>query len=490
MNYIISDKDLNYNLNAIGFKVYLINNNLEKFKLDEFDALLKELKIDVLILINGKNENKMDKSEFELFIPTSDQEKLKTLNDKFSKISNESFQLEPKFENIKLFNSSIKAYTEFIILPESIVDEMKINFNIKEDIKPVFYFRQNDRDIIYNKNILFFGEFNKKNYLYKIEYIFEYEKEEYLIKEIPELKENIAAYMKSKTCFYFDYYNKNDNISPIFSFNKIIGYIYKYIPDFDYSKINNYTKYLSNEKLVASIYLYYFYIDFINKLNCKDSTQKKYYLVRKTIISEIQKNCDFLFINYILSQRYIKRDINNEINDLKILYNTIKTIPENVLKEFSKSPKIEKIPKNMIIDPDLLVVFNQSNNNDYTFVFNNYGIIDEKIAGFFIDFYFENKNYYLNCTLTDGKILVNYEKIYNKKEYVSTIGRYDSKNYCILNEYMLIYNEYGDYNRHNTFIKSKINKFLKEINLINGFSIIVDEKNREIGNLMKFEKIN
>lgn len=91
---------------------------------------------------------------------------------------------------------------------------------------------------------------------------------------------------------------------------------------------------------------------------------------------------------------------------------------------------------------------------------------------------------------TEGKIIVNYEKIYDKKEYVSTIGRYDPNNYSIINEYVIIYNEYHDYKTHNTLIKYEIKKFLQEINLHNGFCLITDDKNREIGNIMKIEKIN
>lgn len=82
-------------------------------------------------------------------------------------------------------------------------------------------------------------------------------------------------------------------------------------------------------------------------------------------------------IKTILEGKNAKIDLDSGINNLKNLYNTIKIIPKNILDELSESQKILKISKNMIIDPDLLVVFNPSNNNDYVFVYNNYSIIDK-----------------------------------------------------------------------------------------------------------------
>ena len=270
----------------------------------------------------------------------------------------------------------------------------------------MYYQHISTGDIIsFDKNILY-GKIDKNKNIFDIKYIFTFNSESSVNTEITTIKTNIENYIKNSTVFISN--NPNDLISPIFSGNNIIGTVYKYSPDNDYSKNVDYTKYIKNPSLSRFITLYNFY-------NKSFTTKtEKFYLVKSSIISEIKNKCDYDNLKQIFEDNNIKLDNSYGTDDKKIL-NLIKKIPSDILKNnFSSNANItHKYNKNET-EPDMITIYNPNNKNEFAMIYDKFGIINKKIAELFIEgvnsSYSSNDNNYLDCTVNDGKILINYEK--------------------------------------------------------------------------------
>ena len=375
-----------YNSTTKGHKVYLINKNLENFKFSEINSLLNESFSKITTLISTLNKSSFPVStstEITEITKKLNQEKLKKLNEDVnntSKVSS-SFQWEPKSENIKLLKSkTINVYKEFIISPENTFNGLKRNFKIN-DIEPVNYIHISTGDFIYKDNILFYGKLDKSSNIYDIKYIFEFDSEKNLTSELTEITRGIDSYMRNKTAFVEN--NIDDKISPIFTANKTIGNVYKYSPSYDdYTKCFDYSKYIKNEKLSKFISLYNFYERTGKNLNKSyGNISEKYYIIKSSAIIQIKNNCGYEQMKQSLDTKF-----NLEIGDLglttddKKMLKIIKNIPKNILeRNFSSNNIIKKIPKRDI-EPEDKYIINQSNPNEMAIIYDNFGIIDKKVA--------------------------------------------------------------------------------------------------------------
>ena len=483
-----------------GHKVYLINKDLEKFKFSEINNLLEESSSKITSLITTLNKSTSPVStskEITEIAQKLNQELLKKLNEDIITISKTtfSFQWEPKSENIKLLKSkAIKAYKEFIISPESTFNELKINFNII-NIEPVNYIHITTGDIIYKDNILFYGKLNKTTNTYDIKYIFEFDSETHLTTELIEITRGVDSYIRNKTALVES--NIDDKISPIFTTYKTIGNIYKYsyLCD-DYSKCFDYSKYLKNEKLSKFISLYNFY-DLAGKKLDKSysSLPEKYYLIKSSAIMQIKNNCEYDQMKQILDTKF-----NLELGDLglttddKKMLKIIKNIPKDILeRNFSTNNTVRKIPKTGI-EPEVKYIVNQNNPNEIAIIYDNFGIIDKKVAEGFIEgisslYSFSNtdKNA-MDCTLVNGRIIIEYKTSLENSKYVGVIGSVDPNNFLIFNEYALIYKDFSGFSSHIITLKSKLNNFLQELQLFNGTQPITDKEFKELGTLIQINQ--
>ena len=131
--------------------------------------------------------------------------------------------------------------------------------------------------------------------------------------------------------------------------------------------------------------------------------------------------------------------------------------------------------------------------------YDNYGIIDKKIAELFIEGiasttmsyspYSQNDKNSFDCTLNDGKILIEYQKKIGNENYVSIIGSVDPINFFIINEYALIYKDLSGYNSYNSSIKNKLNNFIQGLQLYNRVQPITQSVTfKEIGNIIEIEQ--
>ena len=257
-------------------------------------------------------------------------------------------------------------------------------------------------------------------------------------------------------------------------------------------KSNNLLSYTKNEKLFAFISLYNYFTKFQNNLNRSYNTTEKYYLIKDSAISEMKKNCDYDKIKQILSGKLNLNSLDNfNSSDEKEKIRLIKNIPKTTLEAyFSSNNKIKKISKGGI-EPENKYIINQNTSN-YAIIYDNFGIIEKKVAELFIEgisSYSSTDKNVLDCILIDGRIIIEYKTNLENPKYVCVIGSVDPNNFLIINEYALIYNESKDYSSHISSIKNKLNNFLQGLQLFNGTQPIIDSSYKEIGTLIEIEQV-
>ena len=473
-----------------GYKVYLINSNLDALKFNDINSEISQnyKKIEQIVSEINKSEIPTISSKINEITPKLSQEKLKKLNEEIKSITSSSFQWEPKVEIKNLINSkNIKIFTEFIISPENTFNLLKKSFNITQNMKQVNHIHTIGGDIIYFDKIILYGKIDKNKF--DIKYIFEFDTEIDLTKEIPEINKGVDSYIKTKSVFIE--YISDDKVSPIISNFKIIGNVYKYNSFYDFSKCIDYKKYIKNDKLSKFISLYSFYNDIQNKLNKNYNTTEKYYLINENSIQEIQNICDYVKLKQIIEEKNINIDIGVGwvLPDEKKILKILKTIPKDIIeKYFSNNSPIKKIKKS---ETDIITIQNPNDINEYAMIYNNYWIIDKKIAELFIEgvsAYSAADNNIVDCTINEGKILVEYGKSLGNPKYVSIIGSVDPIDFFIINEYALIYKDYPGYASNISSIKKQINNYIQSLQLYNRTSPIIDSSFKEIGNIIQIEQ--
>ena len=74
-------------------------------------------------------------------------------------------------------------------------------------------------------------------------------------------------------------------------------------------------------------------------------------------------------------------------------------------------------------------------------IYNNFEIIEKETIKLFINDIYKYNEYYLECTLNEGKIIIHYPDNFNgENKYVSVIGSLNNEN-TFITEYILIYKE-------------------------------------------------
>jgi ubiquitin C-terminal hydrolase len=334
---------------------------------------------------------------------------------------------------------------------------------------------------------------DKSSNIYDIKYIFEFDSEKNLTSELTEITRGIDSYMRNKTAFVEN--NIDDKISPIFTANKTIGNVYKYSPSYDdYTKLFDYSKYIKNDKLSKFISLYNFYERGGKNLNKSyGNISEKYYLIKSTSITQIKNNCGYDQMKQILDTKFNLElgDFGITTDDKKML-KIIKNIPKDILeRNFSSNNIIRKIPKRDI-EPEDKYIINQSNPNEMAIIYDNFGIIDKKVAEEFIEgisssYSSVDKNV-MDCTLINGRIIIEYKTSLGNSKYVNVIGSVDPNDFIIFNEYALIYKDYNGFTSHTITLKSKLNNFLQGLQLFNGTQPITDTQYKELGTLIQIEQ--
>ena len=178
-------------------------------------------------------------------------------------------------------------------------------------------------------------------------------------------------------------------------------------------------------------------------------------------------------------------------SDEKEKIKLIKNIPKTTLEAyFSSNNKIKKISKGGI-EPENKYIINQNTSN-YANIYDNFGIIEKKVAELFIEgisSYSSTDKNVLDCILIDGRIIIEYKTNLENPKYVCVIGSVDPNNFLIINEYALIYNDYRDYSSHISSLKNKLNNFLQGLQLFNGTQPIIDSSYKEIGTLIEIQQV-
>ena len=253
-------------------------------------------------------------------------------------------------------------------------------------------------------------------------------------------------------------------------------------PNDDYSNSEHYLKYIKNVLFFRFLNLYNFY-----KISYNSSG--KFFLIRGKYISKIRRICNYDNLTKIFECYNIKID-SLFCEDKNSMINIINKIPVEILEKHFLTNCEAKHKYCYDIEPDIITI----NNNEHLCIYNNYGIIDQKVANLFFEGFnniFNIKfNNYIDCTLNNGKIIINYENILGNKKYVSIIGSVDPSDYFISNEYALIYERYEDYRNHNKKIKNSLNNYIKGFQLYNGEQPIINNYFKEIGKIIQIQKEN
>ena len=475
-----------------GYKVYLINNNLDSLKFGEINNELtfNSTKISTTISEINKSELPLISSKIGEITSKLNQEKLKKLNDDIKNFSSPTLKWEPKTDNLNLLNSkNIKIFTEFIISPENTFKEIQKSFNITSNIKPVNYIHIiSGGDIIFFDKIILYGKIDKNKF--EIKYIFEFDTESDLNTEITEIKKGVETYIRTKAVFLDN--NTKDIISPIFSSYKTIGNVYKYNSYDDFSKCIDYKKYIKNDKFSRFIALYNFYNDTQKKLNKNNNITEKYYLINENLIQEIKNKCNYDQLKQIFEEKNIKIEagVLGGTPDEKKILKILKNIPKDILENnFSSNIQITKIKKTEI---DIITVQNKNDMNEYAFIYDNFGILDKTVAELFLEGISypdtQTDKIDFDCTINDGRILVDYQKNLGNQKYVSIIGTVDPTDFIVFNEYALIYKDYSGFSSNNMKIKNKLNKYIQESYFVNGVCPITDYNCKELGNIIQIEQ--
>ena len=157
-------------------------------------------------------------------------------------------------------------------------------------------------------------------------------------------------------------------------------------------------------------------------------------------------------------------------------------ITENQSKNNIKKYKIEEL------EPSL-VPFNYYDNKNIeqiVFIYTNFELLEKEIVSFFLNGNINHMREY-DCLINEGKIIINYPKGINNKDYISVIGTLNNENNFI-NEYILIFGNESDRNNAINEIIKNIKKYINNLQLFNGKQPIINDIYKEIGVIIKFEQ--
>ena len=496
INQLIDFNNTNKNNNKIE-KVFLLNNILLiNYKYNEIKSLIHENNEIKNLIYNTDYSNLYDDSNvFNTIISKLNQDKLKDIDNYISNV-NSLFSIEAQPIYLELsFDKKIKIFTDFILVKVSIYKLFKVNFSSTTDItRPEIYYTYKDGDIITINDILYptilFGNIDKRMNHYEIKYIFTFGYDYPLNEELNNItKYGIKEYISKKTVF--SNINEKDYMSPIFKKNKIIGYCYKYIQNYNYNDCINYEKFLSNDKLTKVLELYSNYFNISKKINENNIfdyniTNKKYYLINKELSMKIKKDYNYKAIKKMLDEN--KFNDNQYNNKNKILLSIIKNLPIDTLNNFFQKTELNNKYENEQIEPNIIPVINPNNSENSIMIYDNFEIFEEESLKLFINIFYIGQNN-LEYNFGEGKIIIHYDKIHGNKNYISVIGTLDNDN-TFIKEYIFIYNDFNERYYHMNNIKGKLINYLNSLKFYNNTHPITKDEYKEIGLIIKFDNNN
>ena len=242
--------------------VILINKDfLEKYSYYEIKDLINEDN-EIDKEINDIDFNDFSMSSIKNIIIKLDNDKINVINDKISNINEDEVNLllKQKEEEVQLIGKKTKIYNDFVVINRQIFANFEKIFKINLEAQNSTYTSFNKDFILKIKNneqtVIVLGHFNKENSSNKVSYILDFNKQEDLDNQFPLVYSyGVDYYVSDK--LMFERGLENDYISPIFNFENIIGYGYKYEPQInDYRKHDNYIRFLNCENLNNIITLF------------------------------------------------------------------------------------------------------------------------------------------------------------------------------------------------------------------------------------------
>ena len=258
------------------------------------------------------------------------------------------------------------------------------------------------------------------------------------------------------------------------------------------NKINNTSQLNINETLfnIISLYLYY------KQIKIKNNTKfEEYYLLNKNWINEIKIDIGYKQIYDELNEKLENISIVENNNDKTKINDCYNLLDQNIVKEYSKNKfnKI-KIKNDYEFEPSLISLnyydYFEGVQNGLLMIYNDFEIIDKNILNLFIQNATKCNKNLTRCIFNNDKIIINMPNNLNNNKIVSLIGILDPYyNYFIV-EYILVYNNEDNRNKHIQEIISNINEYLNNLKFSNNNSEIVNNNSEIIGTIIKYDNEN
>ena len=499
--YIIKEKTKKSYNKESEEEVLLVNPNwLDFCGYERIDEIVNE-KCDNDFISNKKYDDIDSFNDFIFRINKNNE--IKDINNNLIKLEIDANWFFQEQESIKLSNNKeIIYFNDFIVINKKIsklfFDSFRITFNYKFF---KFYSRNKKNFIEINNNdkhLILLGSFLNEEDVFKLEFIFEYKEEKDLGKESKKIYDNYNIYINNNIIFNKKF--ENDCISPIFNeSNYIIGYGFKYNENLLSKKfIENYD---IKKELINMIQLLYYYEYINNELEKKNNSTKlfDYCLVNKEWMNNIKNFYDYDLLSKLLkSNKEIKNFLYNSKNQyyynlkgLKTIYEFIKKMPPDILKEFYLKNKEKTTTYEINFAPNFIQVKN--NKIPDLKALDNFEIINKKVVELLKD---KNTKIdeikYSECFIIDNYIIIHFEKdIFSKDKYITIIGKL--KEFIFNLNYIIVYTDKCCREKHFNRIKNNISKFLNTYQNYNILENIIDnesQKSEAIGIIIKYSSNN
>ena len=451
--------------------VILINKEFfEKYSYNEIVDLVSDNN-EYKEEINNIDVNNFSISSIKNIIIKLDNDKLNAVNDKISKVNEDEANslLKPKEEEVKLLSKEIKIYNEFVVINRQIFTNFEKIFNINLEPQNVSYVSFNKDFILKLKEneetVLVLGRLNKENSSNEISYILDFKMQEEFNNQFPMVYSyGVEYYVSDK--LMLDKKLENDYISPIFNFENMLGYGYKYEPTItDYNEHDNYIKFLNCENLDNIFALFSYEMLFEEKKKSQQLFQNgKYYLVNREYFNYFKKMYNYNLISQTISPY--------EPENIKNLYTFIKKVPSYKLDMYwNYKMEYVLVDENSnsyyMVEPELIVA--NYKKSDQVISYDNFFLIEEK-SGKALSDNKESSHICAECIFIDGKIIINLPNYLNHSgmipKCVSIIGNLYVDN-CFKIEYILIYITEAARTNHLNSITNNLKENLRNLKFKN-----------------------
>ena len=467
-------------------RVYLMSHEwLKDYKYDEIrDKIVK-----ILNSRTGLWNTSYNFDSISTIIQLFGQEELKKYDEKVSKNRNISFL--PSISPFELPNKYIDSYNKFVLINDKMYEHFKRSFGITFPNDNIFYIHKNtniDYLCFQNyqtknqyspnniQNYIQIGNINREENKFVVSYILDYNDKNIIEKEMQYfIQGDIQNYVQAKIGLT----SQNDFYAPIFDNNQIIGYYYNVSKGFDPKKCVNYSNLLSNNQLWANIYLYYNELSISRKLKSTSFIEEEFYLINKNLLSVILTQN-----NYGQLKKYLNGKVNYNLPGQKDLYNIIKSLPQNDLKDLSNNLRPIQIQQGGInsYEIDIIPVQNPNNTNELYWILDNFELIEKTIA----NEYLKNKFPYhiMKCSILGNKTIVFHypNNKFNNTKCMFLVSKIDEKNNFI-NDYLLLYDN-PKYIAHFEQTKKNLNNYLSNQYYVNNTAPIVYGQGIQIGTII------